>query len=439
MFGAENMSSFFTTKRIGIGSFLLTMAVIIITWILISENNTSDDIIEYTTQYTPTSPTASTCEINPLGTSRTPLLINIWNNTIMYPQSSNGTITLSSFEVLEFSCPSGNVTANGITFNTTVKATCHNEDFFNISGTTVQWKTVSCSKALTSTVKEASITDIPDDDLNKICYNDSLKLGLIGFDLDSDRFVRVVSVCFNTTSKIAIYSNHILMSSISISVTDSTFKQDDSFYKMGTSVNGIYNNSQNTINHILGLEGNSTKYINNSININRGHLAPRADFYYASLQIAIQRYINVAPQWNIFNAGNWQQAEKDVRMYANDNNINLQIWTGTYGDCMLENKSLYLYEFKNSSIFPVPEVFWKIVYNPLNATGVILVGHNNPYHDTSTLKEKIICTDISGNITWLHWDSGNIEKGYSYACDYNDKKFHNLVQFVPKLSIKGLL
>ncbi|XP_056648805.1 uncharacterized protein LOC130453204 [Diorhabda sublineata] len=431
MIEREKVSSFFTRKCIGISFFILILVVVIFTWIMISKDNTSIRKTESTTQHTPT---LSTCEINPLGTSLTPLLIK--NNAIIYPQFSNGTVELSPFEVLEFSCPSGNVIANGVTFNTTVKAACHHDDYFNISGITFQWKTISCSKTLTPTIKEASINDLPDNDFNEICYDDSLKLGLIGFDLDPDRFVNIVSVCFNTTSRVALYSNHVLTSSISIFVTNSDFKQDDTFYKMGASINTIYTNSQSTINRILGLEENSIEYINDDIYINRGHLAPRADFYYPCIQSAVQRYINVAPQWNTFNGGNWQQAEKDVRIYARDNNVDLQIWTGTYGNSMLEEQKLYLYTYKDSPVLPVPELFWKIVYNPVNATGIILIGHNNPYHDNSTLKDEIICQDVSRNVEWLHWDSGNIEKGYSYACDYNDEKFHNLVEFVPKLNVK---
>ena len=59
--------------------------------------------------------------------------------------------------------------------------------------------------------------------------------------------------------------------------------------------------------------------------VNRGHLAPRADFVYEEWQDATFNYINAVPQFVNFNSGNWQSMEDAVRKYAQQTSAILQV------------------------------------------------------------------------------------------------------------------
>lgn len=52
------------------------------------------------------------------------------------------------------------------------------------------------------------------------------------------------------------------------------------------------------------------KYVTTSQFLARGHLAAKTDFIYATGQRATFYFINAAPQWQPFNAGNWNWLEQ---------------------------------------------------------------------------------------------------------------------------------
>lgn len=66
---------------------------------------------------------------------------------------------------------------------------------------------------------------------------------------------------------------------------------------------------KSTISDIVGSEL-ADKYITNTQYLARGHLAAKTDFIYATGQRATFFFINAAPQWQPFNAGNWNWLEQ---------------------------------------------------------------------------------------------------------------------------------
>lgn len=63
---------------------------------------------------------------------------------------------------------------------------------------------------------------------------------------------------------------------------------------------------------IAGFVGNALadRYITSTQFLARGHLAAKTDFIYATGQRASFYFINAAPQWQPFNAGNWNRLEQ---------------------------------------------------------------------------------------------------------------------------------
>ncbi|ERL89782.1 hypothetical protein D910_07143, partial [Dendroctonus ponderosae] len=156
------------------------------------------------------------------------------------------------------------------------------------------------------------------------------------------------------------------------------FFQEDGFYSTSNSLDNLYqrDNERRTINQLLNLDSNS----------DAGHLTAKGDFVYAFQQLATFHYVNSAPQWASFNGGNWNELEISVRDLADSTSSNLEVYTGVYGTTTLRNANnfqktpLFLHTINGNNLMPVPQLFWKIIYN----------------------RQNVICRDVSDRITWFN-------------------------------------
>lgn len=159
-----------------------------------------------------------------------------------------------------------------------------------------------------------------------------------------------------------------------------------------------------------------------------------------SHQRATFYYINAAPQWQTLNQNNWNTLEQNVREFSVDRNLDLQVYTGTFGVATLKDvrgqeKELYLYHQNGVKALPVPRYFWKVVYSPSTQAAVAFVSFNNPYahHD----KSDMFCRDVCKQIRWVQWEAEDPEMGISFCCEVDD--FNRVVRGVPALKSSGLL
>lgn len=253
----------------------------------------------------------------------------------------------------------------------------------------------------------------------------------IGFEIveQSNRFLPHIVTCFDDRNQNAIYSWFNLTSKIGgyqkLFPRPSAFRQAD-FY----SVNGVdrlytRNSQRAVINRLLGLAENDTKYVHSTdaYFLSRGHLTAKIDFIYGTQQRLTFYFVNAAPQWQTFNGGNWGVLERNVRDYASSNKLDLVVYTGTYGVATLPHAitgnatQLFLYVDENgNTAIPVPQFYWKFVYDPVNKAGAVFVGVNNPYEDKPTL----ICNDVSSSIKWLTWKKDDQMAGFSYVCKVDE-------------------
>lgn len=260
----------------------------------------------------------------------------------------------------------------------------------------------------------------------------------IGFEVDS-RFLPHIITCFDDVTQNAVYSWFNLTSKIggyqSVFPRPSGFLQGG-FYRIH-GVDRLYtrNRQRSTINTLLGLPENDTKYIHptNSYFLARGHLTAKTDFVFGSQQRLTFYFVNAAPQWQTFNGGNWKTLEDNVRSYASDNKLNLVVYTGTYGITTLphavtgNSTPLFLYADKNgNTAIPVPEFYWKYVYDPVHRAGAVFIGVNNPYQN----KSFTICDDVSESIKWLSWKKDEQQSGFCYVCSAHD--FMKVVNYLPR-------
>lgn len=121
---------------------------------------------------------------------------------------------------------------------------------------------------------------------------------------------------------------------------------------------------------------------------------------------------------------------------AANRNINLEVYSGTFGTLQLKDTSnvlrdIFLYISGTTKKIPVPKIYYKILVNRAANSGIVLIGVNNPHLTLDEIKKSyIVCTDVSSQINYINWQKDNIERGYSYACAVND-----FVKAVPHVSL----
>lgn len=172
------------------------------------------------------------------------------------------------------------------------------------------------------------------------------------------------------------------------------------------------------IEHFRSVLGRSQHYFTNSSFLSRGHLTPDADFVFTSAQFATYFYANVCPQFQSINGGNWNRVENLARQLAQQEQTNLDIYTGTHGQLALPSSSgdlipLYLSE---SDQIEVPEYLWKIVHNPRTNAAIVFITMNNPFARRSDVRE--LCPDVCQQ-SGIDFPP-NARRGFTYCCSFED-------------------
>lgn len=178
----------------------------------------------------------------------------------------------------------------------------------------------------------------------------------------------------------------------------------------------------NQIKHFNNVLGNSQNYFNNTSFLSRGHLTPDADFVFSSGQLATYFYVNVAPQFQDVNGGNWVRLEGMAKNLSEEYNSNFLVYTGVHEILSLPDdsgklKPLYL---EDGNKIEVPKWFWKVIINRDLDSAIVMITLNNPFERKSNIQEfcKNVCDKAGLRSSWF----SNIRKGYTFCCDLNDFK-----------------
>ncbi|KAK9502026.1 hypothetical protein O3M35_012636 [Rhynocoris fuscipes] len=257
------------------------------------------------------------------------------------------------------------------------------------------------------------------------CHKGKGTLLEIGF--KSEGWHPLVTVCHDILGGHTYYSHHTLYGSVlKGKVYRSTgrpgFSRGEKFLFKGYSPDRAYNrkNQRNVLNNVIG-EEKTSEYLDDKIRyLSRGHLAPDADFLFSTWQLLTYFYINVAPQWQSINAGNWLNIETNTRRIASKLGADLEIITGTHGVSKMKDsegklKEIYL---ESDSKIPVPEYYWKLLHNPEDDSCMGFITTNNPYLEKAP-KHK--CKDVCSDYGWPVMQE-DLFKGYVYCCEYSTMK-----------------
>lgn len=340
----------------------------------------------------------------------------------------SGILSLATGETITLACPGSTLTATG---TTTAVATCVSGTGFDVGGSTYTFSDLGCESLPFHDARRSSRT----------CPGAAYEIIEIGFTVEVD-FYRLIDVCFDDSQLNSVYSNHTVVKGIGgyESGYPRPYFLAGNFYG-DVDVNTMYTQDQQTVTvgDLLGDSSLGSQYVVPSTDhyMARGHLAAKADFVFGANQRATFWYINVAPQWQTFNGGNWEQAEFDVRTYADFRGVDLMVYTGTYGVATLPNVNgieteLYLaVDSNNNKVLPVPKLYWKLVHEPISNAGI-----NNPYV-TSPSSDYYICNNVCDQVSWLNWVPDDAVLGFSYCCEVGD--FQTTVSVVPFLNVNSLL
>ncbi|XP_075159494.1 uncharacterized protein LOC142232730 [Haematobia irritans] len=380
-------------------------------------------------------PTASNCSFRVNGdlNDPAPLYTPMGVYQLLMP-NAEGTVELQKGESMDMYCTKAFVAP--FENYTRIRAQCEGGFQFSVEGQRYNFSQFICSSWPTYTARRTG----------RSC-NGGTDLLEIGFDVDGG-FLQTMDVCHDEDQEVTRYVHHVLTpssGSYQRSVTRPSFKPGD-FYA-GKNVDNLYTQVQqnNTISQILGMDA-SPYFEGSNIYLARGHMAAKVDFIFASPQRATFFFVNAAPQWQAFNAGNWERVEDGVRKFVVDRNMTVDCYTGIWGVTTLPDvngipRELYLaFDENNNGLIPVPKIYFRVVIDRATKKGIVLVGVNNPHISLEEiLEDYVLCEDIGQRIDWINWVKEDLVKGYSYACSVPD--FVKVVKHLPleELETIGLL
>lgn len=315
------------------------------------------------------------------------------------------------------------------------KATCIRHNLFCINEKIYSFSSFVCKQNFKTIAKT-----------NDTCLNYLTKIN-IGFEVKK-KLISILEICRDNKTHETYYVKAEMSKSIGWYQSNSPRPSWSSHNLFpGHDINFLYTKKNQV--KIFGMILNSKKLAQTFIkkyHLQRGHLAAKSDFVYATEQNATFTLANTAPQWSSFNSGNWKYIEKAIRKFVINNNFKVLIYTGVHGQMSLRDingkkQPIFLSVDKNNSYMRVPKFFWKIVYDPIYHLAFTIIGVNDPFSEQIT-NDMFLCEDISGRsiFDWLTkpWKNRmKISLGVSYVCDYKDIK--NVVPSLPELKVEGIL
>ncbi|EDW73087.1 uncharacterized protein Dwil_GK16832 [Drosophila willistoni] len=346
-----------------------------------------------------------------------PLFSRHGSYEIIVPDPTD-TVQLINGEQLDMFCP-GTGFAAPFENRTQVTAQCLQQKYFLVDGLIYPFGNFSCVNWPTYTALRTG----------RQC-NGGTDLIKAGFELEDGGFLQAYDVCHDEEAEATRYVHHVLYPSsydYQHGVARPSFIELD-FYG-GRDVNTKYTQVQQniTISEILGLDASPYFNYTDDRILARGHMIAKTDQIFGAAQMATFLFINVAPQWQTFNGGNWEKVETSVRKYVADRNLTTDCYTGTWGVSTLPDvdgveRELYLdFDENHNGLIPVPKLYFRVVIDRETREGIVLIGVNNPYASLEQIQsDYILCEDIGHRLSWLTWYKEDLHEGYSYACTVED-------------------
>ncbi|CAO1421375.1 unnamed protein product [Diamesa serratosioi] len=267
---------------------------------------------------------------------------------------------------------------------------------------------------------------------NEVCGKSGTKLS-IGFQLsDGKGFVNFIDVCYNKKTASTIYTKHTIngkaiKNAMKSNTRPGAFKTAEVPSNIAAATSFTKASQMKRFTTIFGksLLGNkqlAQEYMTTTF-LSRGHLTPDGDGIFVSWQMATYFYVNVVPQWQSINNGNWKSIEGAVRRKAGQLKSDCLIFTGAHEILVLNNIPITLHD----NAIEVPLWSWKIIKVPSKNSGIAFVTLNNPFQ---TFKPTPLCKDICKETKWDTSNFKDFKKGFTICCKISD--LMNVITAIPE-------
>uniref|UniRef100_A0A182N2J4 DNA/RNA non-specific endonuclease domain-containing protein n=1 Tax=Anopheles dirus TaxID=7168 RepID=A0A182N2J4_9DIPT len=338
--------------------------------------------------------------------AREPLFVR--NNQLWAPNGPS--LQWNAGETTLIACPGNSIENTG---TVTANIQCVSGTTFNLGGQNVNIADVSCAARSTGTHQNTG----------QSCGNGGTLLNL-GFDVPSVGFITYIQSCYNMQTASVIYTRHVIPgNAINHSISES---YRPSFKTAGTAPHvqpaTSYTTAQQAIRfaQLLGSQAQADRFITTSSYLSRGHLSPDADGIFRMWQWATYFYVNVAPQWQATNAGNWLVVENAARNIAGRLAEDVLIFNGAHDILTLPHVNGQQVPITlEAGGIQTPKWYWKIIKSRNTNAAIALVNNNDPFR-TSMPAGEMLCSDVCGQYGWSNANYGNFARGYTYCCTVAD-------------------
>lgn len=201
---------------------------------------------------------------------------------------------------------------------------------------------------------------------------------------------------------------------------DGSFKADGLPYT-ATALTEMYS-IENQKKRFTALLGSADKIKNNNKHyLAKGHLTPDADGIFNTWQMATYYYINVFPQWQVINNGNWKGIENLVRKKASIYNEPVEVYTGIHEVLKYNGIEITL---DVGGKLKAPKWIWKVlIHRGKVDKGIAFLTLNDPYavrYEPLCVGSKCVedrCADYQWSVIFRQENQdlqlANIESGYT--------------------------
>ncbi|XP_017043009.1 uncharacterized protein LOC108089339 [Drosophila ficusphila] len=335
--------------------------------------------------------------------------------------NDDGQLEVPRGAIIELHCSQPFAPANGESLDAelrSIRVKCVQDTIFEWSGAKIKFRDFVCSHSIPYTVEQ----------LDRRCGKDATSFQYrVGYDIGDGRFVATMELCHDPDHLRTHYARHQMTpANVHFQKNVKRLKFSTAGHFTGFDMARIYSHKsqEKLLTAAPGLID-----VKAGLFLARGHLAAKADLIFASQQRSSFNYVNVAPQWQSFNGGQWAVLEDSTRRYVARSGISATVYTGTFGEMKLAgSRTLHLTtDANNRGMVAVPQLFYRVLIDNGNPTrGIALLGVNNPHATMAQIHESyIICDPVEEQVEWLGWlhksnAKGNLKKGYLYACSVAD-------------------
>ncbi|XP_058054478.1 uncharacterized protein LOC131206100 [Anopheles bellator] len=326
------------------------------------------------------------------------------NNQLWAP--SGPALQWNGGESTLIACPGNTITNTG---TETATIQCVSGTTFSLGGSNVDIANVACSARSTGHHQNTG----------QSCGGSGTLLNL-GFQVPNAGFVTYIQSCYNMQAASVIYTRHVIPGEAINHAIQESYRPS---FKVAGAASHVspatsYTTAQQAIRlaNILGSQAQADRYITSSSYMSRGHLAPDADGIFRPWQWATYFYVNVAPQWQATNGGNWLVVENAARTVSGRLAEDVLIFNGAHDILTLThtNGQQVPITLEDGGI-QVPKWYWKIIKSPRTDAAIALINNNDPFR-TSISAGEMLCQDVCAQYGWSNANYGNFARGYTYCC-----------------------